>query len=92
MKCKLKLVKYGNETVTPAYTLLNAGIGGDICTHDRTLFSIYIYGSNLADLGYQSSMSRLKYADPNNVTGRIGVFNMGRNISFKVLIPIDIKK
>jgi iron complex outermembrane receptor protein len=84
--------KYGNETITPAYTLINAGIGGDICSHNRTLFSIYIYGSNLTDVGYQSSMSRLKYADPNNVTGRIGVYNMGRNLSFKLIIPIDIKK
>ena len=84
--------KYGNETVTPAYTLLNAGIGGDICIHDRTLLSVYIYGSNLGDVGYQSNLSRLKYADPNNVTGRIGVFNMGRNFSIKLIVPIDIKK
>ncbi|MFS8081929.1 MAG: TonB-dependent receptor [Ginsengibacter sp.] len=84
--------KYGNETVTPAYTLLNAGIGGDICSHHNVLFSIYIYGSNLGDVAYQSSMSRLKYADENLATGRIGVFNMGRNISFKLLVPLDIKK
>ena len=84
--------KYGNETVTPAYTLLNVGIGGDICSKTRTLFSVYLYGSNLANTAYQSNMSRLKYADVNNVTGRTGVYNMGRNISFKLLIPIDIKK
>ena len=84
--------KYGDETVTPAYTLINAGIGGDICYHDRTLFSVYINGSNLGDLGYQSNMSRLKYTDSNNVTGRIGVFNMGRNISLKVIVPLGIKK
>lgn len=84
--------KYGNETVTPAYALLNAGAGGDICVHDKTIFSVYIYGSNLTDVGYQSNMSRLKYTDVNNVTGRTGVFNMGRNISFKLIIPIGIKK
>ena len=84
--------KDGNETVTPAYTLLNAGIGGDICSSTRTLFSVYIYGSNLANTAYQSNMSRLKYADINNATGRTGVYNMGRNISIKLLIPIDIKK
>ena len=84
--------KYGNETVTPAYTLINVGIGGDVCVHGRTLFSIYMYGSNLADVGYQSSLSRLKYADPNNVTGRVGVFNMGRNFSFKLIIPFSIKQ
>jgi iron complex outermembrane recepter protein len=84
--------KYGNETVTPSYALINAGIGGDICSHERTLFSVYIYGSNLGDIAYQSNMSRLKYTDTNNVTGRTGVFNMGRNLSFKLIIPFDIKK
>ena len=84
--------KYGNETVTPAYTLINVGFGGDVSSKSRTLCSVFIYCSNITDVAYQSSMSRLKYADTNNITGRIGVFNMGRNISFKLLIPIDIKK
>jgi len=80
--------KYGNETVTPAYTLLNAGVGTDIFLHGRTVLSIYIYGDNLTDVAYQSNMSRLKYADTNNATGRVGVFAMGRNFSFKLLIPL----
>lgn len=84
--------KYGNETATPAYTLISAGLGGDIFVRGRELFSVHIYGSNLGDIAYQSNMSRLKYTDTNHVTGRIGVYNMGRNISFKLLIPIDIKK
>jgi iron complex outermembrane receptor protein len=78
--------KFGNETV------LNVGLGGDICTHAHTLCSVYIYGMNLADEAYQSNMNRLKYSDVNNVTGRTGVYNMGRNISIKVNIPLDIKK
>ncbi len=86
--------KYGNETVTPDYGLLNVGIGGDICskTTGYKFFSIYITANNILDMAYQSNMSRLKYTDPNYVTGRIGVYNMGRNISFKILIPINIKK
>jgi iron complex outermembrane receptor protein len=84
--------KYGNETVTPAYMLINAGIGGDICYKDKTLFSFYVYGSNLGDVAYQSNMSRLKYTDPNNTTGRIGVFNMGRNLSVKLIVPLTFKK
>jgi iron complex outermembrane receptor protein len=81
--------KYGNETKTPSYTLINAGIGGDFASHKKTLFSLYVYGSNLWDVAYQSSMSRLKYTDTNNVTGRVGVYNMGRNISLKIVVPID---
>ena len=83
--------KYGNETITPGYTLMNAGFGGDISSHDRTLFSVYVSGTNLGDLGYQSNMSRLKYTDMNNVTGRTGVFNMGRNFSVKLIVPLNLK-
>ena len=84
--------KYGNETVTPGYTLLNVGLGSDICSKKRTVCSLYIQASNLTDVAYQSNMSRTKYADTNNTTGRIGVFNMGQNISFKLVIPFDLKK
>ncbi|HET6991606.1 MAG TPA: TonB-dependent receptor, partial [Bacteroidia bacterium] len=83
--------KFDNETVTPAYTLINAGIGTDICCKTKTVCSLYVYASNITDVAYQSSMSRLKYADPNYVTGRIGVYNMGRNISFKLIVPFGIK-
>ncbi len=84
--------KFGNETVTPGYTLINLGLGADICARKKTLCSLFVYFSNIGDVAYQSNMSRLKYADTNNVTGRIGVYNMGRNISFKVVIPLNFKR
>jgi iron complex outermembrane recepter protein len=84
--------KFGNETVTPEYTLFNVGVGSDICAKKRTVCTFIMTINNVTDVAYQSSMSRLKYTDPNNVTGRIGVFNMGRTVSFKLIIPIDIKK
>jgi iron complex outermembrane receptor protein len=83
---------YGTETATPGYTLLNAGIGGDIIKKERTLFSLYISVNNLTDAAYQNHLSRLKYAPENYATGRSGVYNMGRNFSFKLLIPLEIKK
>ncbi len=84
--------KFGDETVTPGYTLLNIGVGTDVTLKERTLFSIYIYARNIADVAYQSNMSRLKYGDPNNVTGRTGVYEMGRNIGLKLNVPIDFTK
>lgn len=84
--------KFGDETVTPGYTLLNIGTGTDIISKGRTLFSINIYARNIADVAYQSNMSRLKYGDANEVTGRIGVYEMGRTIGFKINVPIDFKK
>ncbi|GAA4319317.1 TonB-dependent receptor [Compostibacter hankyongensis] len=83
---------YRTETVTPGYSLLNAGIGADIVNHKgRTLFSLNLSADNLADVAYQNHLSRLKYADENPVTGRTGVFDMGRNFSVKVNVPLNFK-
>ena len=81
---------YHTETPTPAYTLLNASIGTDVVLKKHTLFSVYINGSNLFDTAYQSHLSRLKYAPMNNSNNLMGVFNMGRNIGFKVIIPYEL--
>jgi len=86
---------YGTETKTPGYTLLDAGAGANVVNKKgSTIFSISILGTNLADVAYQSNMNRLKYFDnyPNNWTGRSGIYNMGRNISVKLTVPLDVKK
>ncbi len=82
---------YNTETVTNGYSLLNFGIGGDVQHADKTLFSIYLSANNITDVAYQSSLSRLKYTDINNVTGRQGVFNMGRNFTVKINVPLSFK-
>jgi iron complex outermembrane receptor protein len=81
---------YGTETRTPGYSLLYAGVGGDVMHKGHTLFSLYVMGNNLTDVAYQSHLSRLKYGAVNNVTGRTGVYNMGRNFSIKLLVPINL--
>ena len=81
---------YNTETATSGYTLFNASIGGDIVSKKKTICSIYLSGTNLTDIAYQSHLSRLKYAATNEVTGRTGVFNMGRNISIKLIVPVDL--
>jgi iron complex outermembrane receptor protein len=75
---------YGTETSTPGYLLFNAGLSTEIHNTKRKLFSIYLLGNNLTDQAYQNHLSRLKYTDENPVTGRIGVFNMGRNFMIKL--------
>lgn len=78
------------ETVTPGYKLFNAGIGTDLLNKKgKTIFSIHISGNNITDVAYQSHLSRLKYFEkyPNNSTGRSGIYNMGRNIGFRLLFP-----
>ncbi len=83
---------YGTETSTAGYALLNAGIGADITSKNKTLFSLHISASNITDVAYQNHLSRLKYTDENAVTGRTGVFNPGRNFSVKLNVPLDLKK
>lgn len=82
---------YGTETPTPAYTLIDLGAGTDIVTKEKTRCSIYFVASNITDVAYQSHLSRLKYAPENLATGRMGVFNMGRNFSVKLVVPIEGK-
>lgn len=80
---------YDTETSTEGYTLLNAGITANVIRKDKILFSIYLLGNNLTDVAYQNHLSRLKYTDVNPVTGRQGVFNMGRNFSIKLNVPLS---
>jgi iron complex outermembrane receptor protein len=80
---------FGTETQTPSYTLLSAGLGANVKAFNRPNFmSIYISAENLADVAYQSHLSRLKYAPNNPLNGRNGVFNMGRNISLKLIFNL----
>jgi iron complex outermembrane receptor protein len=88
------------ETPTPGYTLFGAGLGFDVTSSKgKRLFNFQILGSNLTDVDYQSHLSRLKYMDfyinkagsPVNITGPgSGIYNMGRDISFKINIPLDM--
>jgi iron complex outermembrane receptor protein len=49
---------------------------------------IYLSADNLTNVAYQSHLSRLKYAPQNPLTGKNGVYNMGRNISLKVIFNL----
>ena len=81
---------YNTETVTSAYTLVNVGIGSDVISKkNKTLFSLYITALNVGDIAYQNHLSRLKYAPQNRFTGRSGVFNVGRNFSLKLNVPLS---
>ena len=91
-------IEFGTETPTPGYALFNAGTG---CTFTnkagKSILSVYIMGNNLFDRAYQDHLNRLKYfvwqtasgytvPSPN---GGYGIYNMGRNISFKIDVPLD---
>jgi len=82
------------ETPSPGYTLFNAGIGGDVTKKNgKVLCSIHVAVSNVFNIAYQSHLSRLKYFEPylNNPSGRSGIYDIGRNVSIKVIFPIEIR-
>ena len=82
---------YGTETRTPGYTLFNAGIGGSfVDKQNKTICSIYVMANNLFDVTYWDHLSRLKYftAYPGDPREH-GIYNMGRNISFKLIFPLN---
>jgi iron complex outermembrane recepter protein len=78
---------------TQAYTLINAGIGTDIISSGKKICSIYISADNILDAPYMDYMSRFKYYPVNYRSDprRVGVYNMGRNISFKLIIPVTVR-
>jgi iron complex outermembrane receptor protein len=85
-------IAYNTETPTAGYTLFNAGVGGSFVNKEgKTVVSVYLMGNNLFNTGYQDHLNRLKYFEdyPGNFTGRNGIYNMGRNIAFKLSFPIN---
>ncbi len=82
---------YGTETRTPGYTLFNAGAGGSFVNkQNKIICSVYLMANNLFDLTYWDHLSRLKYftAYPGD-SREHGIYNMGRNISFKMDFPLN---
>ena len=80
---------YGTETATPGYTLISAGAGAEFeFKKGKKKAGLYISGENLADVAYQSHLSRLKYAPVNPLNGRTGIYNPGRNISIKMTLSL----
>lgn len=93
MECNLRqnhaYTADGTETPTPGYTLIDLSAGTDICHRGRTVATVTLSAENLLDRAYQSHLSRLKYAPTNNLTGRTGVYDMGRNVCVKLNLPIE---
>lgn len=79
------------ESFTAGYTLINGGVGSALKTKKgRTICDIFLQADNIFNIAYQSNLNRLKYFEYYNQSpnGRSGIYNMGRNLSFKVIVPI----
>ncbi|MGP8216553.1 MAG: TonB-dependent receptor [Bacteroidia bacterium] len=78
-----------SKAAEAGYTLFNAGLGGHILKQGHEFCQLYIICNNLMNTAYMDYMSRFKYYPVNYTTDRVGVFNMGRNLSIKLIIPFD---
>lgn len=94
MECNLRQNHYyavnDTETATPSYSLFNVSAGTDFRVHGHKVASLLLSCNNLFDKAYQSHLSRLKYLDVNPLNGRRGIYNMGRNFTVKLLVPIEL--
>ena len=78
------------ETPTPGYTLFNTGVGTSVREKSGRVFcQLFFQVNNIFDIAYQSHLNRLKYFEyyQSSPNGRSGIYNMGRNISAKVIVP-----
>ncbi|WP_414845469.1 TonB-dependent receptor [Chryseobacterium sp. IT-36CA2] len=67
------------ETATPDYTLFNIGASVAIHYSENHSAVLQFQVNNAFDRAYQSHLSRLKYLG--------NIYNMGRNISLKLIVP-----
>ncbi|WP_158795612.1 TonB-dependent receptor [Pedobacter sp. L105] len=78
------------ETATPGYALLNAGAGTILKRKSgKTFCNLFVQVDNVFDKAYQSNLNRLKYFEYYSASssGHSGIYNMGRNMSFKAIFP-----
>jgi len=82
----------GAETTSLGYTLINCGLGATVKGREskKTFLHLFLEVENLFDRAYQSHLNRLKYFEyyERSTNGSYGIYNMGRNISLKVSLPI----
>jgi len=78
------------ETATPGYALWSLGAGATLVNkQEKPWLQFFFQLDNVFDKAYQSNLNRLKYFEyyASSPTGRQGIYNMGRNVSLKVIVP-----
>ena len=80
----------GAETASAGYVLLGLGAGATWRTRaGREAVQVFVQADNVLNAAYQAHLSRLKYFEyyAASPTGRTGLFNPGRNVGVKVVVP-----
>ncbi len=83
------------EIPSAQYTIFNAGVGTNFVNPKtgRTICALYVNCTNLTNVAYADHLNLAQYflaynGTPTTVTRQSqGIYNMGRNISFKLVFP-----
>ncbi|TKK72071.1 TonB-dependent receptor [Ilyomonas limi] len=77
------------ETGTPGYHLINIGWIAEIQYLPAKTMQLLFEVNNITNKVYQSHLNRLKYFEyySQSPSGHTGIYNMGRNICMKVILP-----
>jgi len=79
------------ETASSGYTLLNAAVGTTFKLSKKQQITVYAAGKNLLNKAYYDHLSRFKPGRLSDEDPTLGIYNMGRNITFGVNIPFTLK-
>ena len=77
------------ETGTQGYHLINIGLITEIQYLPAKTMQLLLEVDNIANKVYQSHLNRLKYFEyySQSSNGHSGIYNMGRNICMKLILP-----
>jgi len=80
---------YQTETRTAGYTLFNLSAHRDFRLKKGVL-QLQLAVNNVFDAAYQNHLSRLQYFEyyKTSPNGRMGIYNMGRNVCWKMILSI----
>lgn len=80
---------YSTETRTAAYVLFNTSAHVDIPYTQKHKLQLQLQVNNIFNTAYQSHLSRLQYFEyySQSPHGQSGIYNMGRNVCFKLIVP-----
>jgi len=79
----------GTETATPSYALFNIGVTAEVKYSKTKNIQLVFQMNNMFNKAYQSHLNRLKYFEyySQSANGRYGIYNMGRNLAMKIIVP-----
>ena len=80
------------ETPTKGYSLWSAAVGTTVSLSKNQDITLYVSGKNLLNKKYYDHLSRFKPGRLDEADPTFGIYNPGRNVSFGVVVPFNIKK